>query len=210
MNGIGYAHSFHGDGYVACPQFLVAAGDRFALGDTQLLALDELTRQLIKPLTAYFGANAGDTIDRALIGVMRGETVVIHGDSNETSRDLVRALHRHSARRYHPLKRCTGPTASDHRTDEFCIEAAHGTMYFDMQRPFTIPLRLARHVFSTHFDLWPIVVTPAAKPRDAVQCFGRALWEPKRQSLETFCFLGFPQRRLQSHLMSAVFRRRRE
>jgi len=193
-NGIGYAHALHTGAYIRCEKFIVNVGDRFAFGDIGLLALDARTRRLATQLTACFGSNACDAVDRALTAVIRGDMLFIHGSADAPFLELAQTLHRYSTRQRYPLMKCDGASTSNEEIDQVCLRAAGGTMVLDMTRPFTVPARLAQHLLSSHFNLWPIVITTADTPRKVLQCFGSAILDSKRPHLE-LCFLGFPRRR---------------
>lgn len=203
-NGIGYAHALHTDKYVRCPRFVANVGDRFAFGDVGLLALDTRTRRLATRLTAYFGPSASNAVDRALTAVIRGEMLFIHGAGDAPLLEVARAMHRYSTRRNHPLMKCDGSSTSDEEIDQVCIQAAGGTMVLDLTQPFSVPARLAQHLLSSHFNVWPIVVTTVDTPRKVLQCFEPAILRSRRPHLE-LCFLGFPKRTLGQ----AVFQPRR-
>ena len=208
-NGIGYAHALHTDKYIRCERFVANVGDRFAFGDVGLLALDTRTRRLATRLTAYFGSSACNAVDRALTAVIRGEMLFIHGAGDAPLLEVARALHRYSTRRNHPLMKCDGASTSDEEIDQVCLQAADGTMVLDMTQPFTVPVRLAQHLLSSHFNVWPIVITTADTPRKVLQCFEPAILSSRRPQLE-LCFLGFPKRTFSlGHAVSRAFQPRR-
>jgi len=191
-NGIAYPSPFlsHAQqAYVRCERLLVHVGDRFALGNVPLLALDEQTHQLVQPITAYCGAGAHDDVDGALESILRSHMIILHGSRSDVVLELARTLHAHSIRKGFPFTPINAVPESEAAIEELCTQAGCGTIFLDLTRPFELPLVFARNLFLDHFHLWTIVVTPVAV--DAIRCFGEAWYEPKRQGF-SICELRSP------------------
>jgi hypothetical protein len=191
-NGVGRLHSWGSDEYVRCESTLVNVGDRFALGDVHLLALDELTHQLTLPLSAYCGLGGDDDVDRSLEAVARGHMIVLQGNSGDQLAPIAYAIHNHSTRRDYPFTYLKSLPTSDEAIDDLCTKAACGTIFLDLTIPFALPLRFSRHLFGCHFHLGAIVATNACTDHEAMTCFGQAAIEPKRLGFG-LCALGFPR-----------------
>ncbi len=65
-------------------------GDRFTFHGMILLALDEPTRQLIQPLTAYCGAH--DEVDSALVAVLWKRPIILYGSRSEDVLEFARTI----------------------------------------------------------------------------------------------------------------------
>jgi hypothetical protein len=179
--------------YVRCEsseKLLVNVGDRFVLGNAPLLALDEPTYRLVQPLTAYCGVGAHDEVDRALESILRSHMIILHGSRSDDVLELARALHVHSIRNGFPFTPINAVPKSEAAIEELCTQAGCGTIFLDLTRPFEVPPDFARNLFSDHFHLWTIVVAPVVI--DAVRCFGKTWYKPKRQGFNV-CELGFPR-----------------
>lgn len=193
-NGISYPAPFLSQAtqaYVRCKHgepLLVHAGDRFALGSVELLALDEQTHRLVKPLTAYCGAGAHKDVDRALESILRSDMMILHGSRSDDVRELARTLHAHSIRQGFPFTAVSTVPESGAAIEELCTRAGCGTVFLDLTQPFQIPLGFARNLFMDHFHLWTIAVMRAETDS---QCFGEAWNEPKRRGFGV-CVLRFP------------------
>jgi hypothetical protein len=176
--------------YVRSERLLVHVGDRFALGNVPLLALDEPTYQLVQPLTACCGAGAHNAVDGALESILRSHMIILHGSRSDDVLELARMLHDRSIRKDFPFTPINAVPDSSAEIEELCTQAGCGTILLDLTEPFMLPLAFARHLFLDRFHLWTIVVARVAA--DAVSCFGEAWYEPKRQGFSV-CELGFPR-----------------
>lgn len=201
-NGMGYAHGWSPGGYVRSTSLLVNTGDRFALGSVGLLALDAQTHQLVQPLAAYCGPGAHDEVDDALETVIRGHMLIACGSRADELHELARMLHDHSVRRDFPFTKVDAIPGSDEAIDELCTRAGCGTIFLDLTKPFPVPLRFARNLFSQHFHLWTIVVAPTI---DQVgTCLGGARHEPRPAGFH-ICELGFSRRQWHQQMKSVSF-----
>jgi hypothetical protein len=68
---------------VRCQEVFVNVGDWFSIGGIGLLALDQLTNELVAPLTAYCGAGAHDDVDQALGWILASRTLGLYGSRGE-------------------------------------------------------------------------------------------------------------------------------
>jgi hypothetical protein len=201
-NGIGYAHGWSPGGYVRSTSLLVNTGDRFALGGVGLLALDAQTHQIVQPLAAYCGPGAHDEVDDALEAVIRGHMLIVCGSRADELHELSRMLHDHSVRRDFPFTKLDAIPDSDEAIDELCTRAGCGTIFLDLTKPFPVPLRFARNLFSQHFHLWTIVVAPTLD--QAVTCLGNACNEPRLVGFH-ICELGFSRHQWHQRMRSVSF-----
>jgi hypothetical protein len=177
-NGIGSDSGWGPHGGTRLTRLVVHVGQRFALGSVSLLALDAPTYELVDTLKAYCGpANDGE-IDRGLEAVIRGHLLILWGSRVDDVLGLARTLHDRSVRRDYPFTRLEAVPSADPAIDELCTRAGCGTILLDLTRPFDVPLRFARHLFSTHFHLWTMLVAPTVE--QAVACLGDVWWSPGR------------------------------
>jgi len=158
-------------------------GDMFTVEDLTVLALDEQTRQLIPPLTAYCGIGAHDDVDAALLAVVWKRPIVLHGSGCEDVVEIARTIHEHSIRKGFPLTQVTTVPTSDAEIEALCTKAGCGTILLDLSNPVELPRTFIRHLFSDHYHLWTIMVTPVAE--NVRQCFGPGM------DLVRLCELGF-------------------
>jgi len=158
--GIGRPGSWLGGdpfSYERCWSTSIYAGDRFALGDVAMLALDELTLQLVAPLAAYCGRDVA-RVDQALEWALQSRTLALLGAPGDLALDLARTLHAHSIRKDFPCTVLDAIPSSEAAMDELLTRGGCGTVVLDQRRPFPLPEPFAKRLFSTHFHLWTMVV----------------------------------------------------
>jgi hypothetical protein len=156
-------------------------GDRFTFHGMTLLALDEPTRQLIQPLTAYCGAH--DEVDSALVAVLWKRPIILHGSRSEDVLELARTIHEHSIRKGFPFTQVDTVPKSDAAIEALCTQAGCGTILLDLTKPLKLPRTFIRHLFSDYFHLWTIMVTPVGE--NVRRCFGPGM------DFVPICKLGF-------------------
>jgi hypothetical protein len=158
-------------------------GDTFTSQGMTLLALDEPTRQLVLPLTAYCGVGAHDDVDSALVAVLWKRPIILHGSRSEDALELARTIHEHSIRKGFPFTQVNTVPKSDAAIEALCTEAGCGTIFLDLTKPFKLPWTFIRHLFSDYFHLWTIMVAPVAE--NVRRCFGPCM------DFVPICKLGF-------------------
>jgi hypothetical protein len=158
-------------------------GDRLTLKGRMVLALDEPTRQLIQPLTAYCGIGAHEDVDSALAAILWKRPIILRGSCSEEVLELARTIHAHSIRKDFPFTQVDTVPTSEIAIEALCTEAGCGTIFLDLTKPLELPLTFLRHIFSEHFHLWMIAV--AQDVEDLRRCFG------PRADFIPFCTLGF-------------------
>ena len=189
-NGVAAARTWLSPGsqdYARCEALFVNVGDCFALGSVGLLALDEPTHQLVQPLTAYCGAAAHDHVDHALQSMFRGYTIVLCGSPAQAALELAQSLHAHSIRKDFPFTTVRSVPDSESAIESLCTQAGCGTILLDLTTPFAVPPLFTRHLLSTHFHLWTIVI--ALTLEDVSACLGEDWFV-----LGRWCHLGFPRK----------------
>jgi len=88
-------------------------GDRLTVNGMMVLALDEPTRQLIQPLTAYCGIGAHEDVDSALAAILWKRPLILHGSRTEDALELARTIHAHSIRQDFPFTQVNTVPTSD-------------------------------------------------------------------------------------------------
>ena len=159
------------------------AGDRLMVNGMTVLALDEPTRQLVEPLTAYCGINAHRDVDAALAAVLWKRPIVLRGSCCDEVVELARTIHDCSIRRGFPFTQVNTVPSSEVAIEALCTEAGCGTVLLDLTQSCELPAIFLRHLFSDHFHLWTFAVVQAAE--DVWRCFGPG------SDLIPFCPLGF-------------------
>jgi hypothetical protein len=175
-------------------------GDRFTVKGERVLALDEPTRQLIQPLTAYAGIGAHDDVDSALESILWRHPIILHGSRSEDVVELGRTIHEHSNRKSFPFTQVNAVPTNDAAIEALCTEAGCGTIFLDLTRPFELPETFVRHLFSDHFHLWTLAVASAAE--DVRRCFGPGM------DFFPVCTLGFRRTSLLGSMQDVTFTRR--
>jgi hypothetical protein len=151
-------------------QAWATVGDRLTVKGMLVLALDELTRQLIEPLTAHFGVGAHDDVDSVLTAVLWKRPLILHASRCEDVFELAHVIHEHANRKGFPFTQIDALPSCDAQIEELCVKAGCGTILLDLTEPFDLPQALVRCLFSEHFHLWTIAVARAEK--DVYRCFG--------------------------------------
>jgi len=200
-NGIGYAQR-GSRGYVRCKSLGVNVGDRFKLGSVCMLALDERTHQLAKPLAEYFGPGAHEEVDRALEAIANSHMLNFYGQRAEQVVELARTLHEHSMRKDYPFTRVDAVPKTEAGITELCTRAGCGTMFLDLTKPFRVPSQFAQNLVSDYFHLWPITVTSA---HDEIYKRFRGAFSGGTRPGFALCMLGFAGQARRLNLGSATF-----
>ncbi len=163
--------------------FRGTAGDRVTVNGMMVLALDEPTRKLIEPFTAYCGIGTHRDIDSALAAVLWKRPIILHGAHSDDVLELARTIHEHSIRKGFPFTQVGTVPISEAAIEALCTEAGCGTVFLDLTRLGELPTTFLRHLFSDHFHLWTLAVAQAAE--DVRRCFG------SEADFVPFCTLGF-------------------
>lgn len=159
------------------------AGERVTVRGEPAIALDEPTRQLIEPLTAYCGLGALGDVDAALEAVLWRHPIILRGARAEDVVELARAIHEHSIRKGFPFLQVSSVPTTDAAIEALCTQAGCGTIFLDLTQPVELPEPFLRNLFSDHFHLWTLAV--ASSVEDARRCFGPGM------SFFPLCMLGF-------------------
>jgi hypothetical protein len=146
------------------------AGEILTVKGMRVLPLDELTHQLVQPLTEYCGVGAHDEVDNALAAILWKRPLILHDARTEDAIKLARSIHEHSIRKDFPFTHVTTIPRSDDAIEALFTEAGCGTIFLDLMQLPELPRTFTHHLFSEHFHLWSIAVVPTAK--DAGRCFG--------------------------------------
>ena len=160
-----------------------AVGERLTVRGEPALALDEPTRQLVEPLTAYCGLGANSDVDAALEAVLWRRPIILHGARAEDVVELARTIHEHSIRKGFPFIQVSSVPMTDAAIEALCVQAGCGTIFLDLTKPVELPETFLRHLFSDHFHLWTLAV--ASTIEDARRCFGPGM------NFFPLCMLGF-------------------
>ena len=190
-NGISTPYYQSPHHYVKAPRIEVYVGDRFSLAGVRVLALDEPTARLTRPLAAFCGPERDDELELGLEAVAVGHVLLLHGSQIDRLLDLARQLHDSSMRQLFPFTQVHRAPDDDRDIDELCTAAECGTVFLDMSTPYVLPPRLVRNLFGAHFHLGTIVATTAPTPEEIVACFGQVRRRDVRPGLR-ICSLGFP------------------
>lgn len=175
-------------------------GERFAVRGEPVLALDEPTRQLVEPLTAYCGLGAFGDVDAALEAVLWRRPIILHGARAEDVVELARTIHDHSIRKGFPFVEVKGVPTTDAAIEALCTQAGCGTIFLDLTQPVELPETFLRHLFSDHFHLWTLAVASSAE--DARRCFGPGM------TFFPLCTLGFRRTNWHASMTEVTFTRR--
>jgi hypothetical protein len=176
------------------------AGERFTVRGEPVLALDEPTRQLVAPLTAYCGLGALGDVDAALEAVLWRRPIVLHGARAEDVVELALTIHEHSIRKGFPFIQVSSVPMTDAAIEALCTQAGCGTIFLDFTQPVELPETFLRHLFSDHFHLWTLAV--ASTVEDARRCFGPGM------RFFPVCMLGFRRTNWHTSMTEATFTRR--
>jgi hypothetical protein len=175
-------------------------GERFTVRGEPALALDEPTRQLVQPLTAYCGLGAQNDVDAALEAVLWKRPIILHGARSEDVVDLARTIHDHSIRKGFPFTQVSTVPTTDTAIEALCTKAGCGTVFLDLTKPVELPETFLRHLFSDHFHLWTLAV--ASTIEDARRSFGPGM------TFFPLCMLGFRRTSWHSAMTGVSFTRR--
>jgi len=181
---------------------LTMAGDRLTVNGMMVLALDEPTYRLVRPLTAYCGIGAHKDVDFALAAILWRRPLILHGARSGDVIELARTIHEHSIRKGFPfteVNTVTVPT-SDAEIEALCTRAGCGTIFLDLTTPLELPQTFIRYLFSEHFHLWTIAVASAAD--DVRRCFGPGM------NLFPFTTIGFRRVSWHSAMNDVTFTQR--
>jgi len=176
------------DGYSSAPsqRLTLYASHSFGLGGVGLLALDERTHRLVKPLTEYGGVH--QDVDQALQAVMLGNPLFLCGSRADDVLGLARMLHADSVRRGYPFVKLDELPVSDVAIRRLCARAVYGTVFVDLTKPQQISYKLAEILLSPCYDrFWTIMVMPHCDM--ALECFGGTA----ELAIHSACKLGFPR-----------------
>jgi hypothetical protein len=174
-------------GALRAERLTVGVGDRFCLGEAELLALDDMTYGLMPSLRRHLPGQTHDGIDHAFEAVIHGYVMAIYSEDADNYLEFARALHANSIRREYPFVHLTqAPEAGE----ELCLASRGGTVFLDMSRPFHVPHNVAQSLFLGALDLWTIIMT--SLPAEGLLLhLGSALGEPKPAGFRLRMF-GFP------------------
>lgn len=172
-------------------------GDRLTVQGRLVLAIDEPTRQLIQPLTAYCGIGAHDDVDLALMALLWRRPIILHGSRSEDVLELARTIHEHSIQKDFPFTQANTVPTSDTESDALCTEGGCGTIFLDLTKPVELPPTFIRHLFSDHFHLATIAVAQGTE--EALRCFGPGM------EFFPFCTLGFRRVSWHSSMRDVTF-----
>jgi len=151
-------------------------GQRFLYKGQAVLALDELTRQLIEPLTDFCGLGAHGDVDAVLMAVLwlPKRPILLHGARSADVLELARTIHEHTIRKGFPFTPVTAVPTSDAAIEELCTRGGCGTLFFDFTAPVDMPPTLMRHLFpgrdGDHYHLATIAVAWTFEA--GCRCFG--------------------------------------
>jgi len=159
------------------------AGERLTVRGEPALALDEPTRQLVEPLTAYCGLGALGDVDAALEAVLWRRPIILHGERAEDVIELARTIHEHSIRKDFPFTEVSSVPTTDAAIEALCTQAGCGTIFLDLTQPIELSEPFLRRLFSDHFHLWTLAV--ASSVEDARRAFGPGM------TFYPLCMLGF-------------------
>ena len=158
-------------------------GERLTVRGELALALDEPTRQLVEPLTAYCGLGALGDVDAALEAVLWRRPIILHGARADDVVELARTIHEHSIRKGFPFIQVTSVPVTDAAIEALCAQAGCGTIFLDLTKPVELSETFLRRLFSDHFHLWTLAV--ACTVEDARRCFGPGM------EFAPLCMVGF-------------------
>jgi hypothetical protein len=184
---------------------VVMVGERFTYKGQEVLALDEPTRQLIEPLTAFGGLAAHDDVDKVLTTVLWSprRPILLHGARVEDALELARTIHEHTNRKGFPFTRVTAVPTSAAEIEELCTRGGCGTLVFDFTAPVELPRTLVEYLFPErdrdHYHLATIAV--ASTVEDARRCFGAGL------GFYSGCAIGFRRVPWHSAMKDVTFTR---
>jgi hypothetical protein len=168
---------------------VLMVGERFTYKGQAVLAIDEPTRQLIEPLTAFGGLGAHADVDEVLMAVLWSprRPILLHGARVEDVLELARTIHEHTIRKGFPFTLVTAVPTSAAEIEELCTRGGCGTLVFDFTAPVELPQTLVDYLFPErdrdHYHLATIVV--ASTVENARRCFGAGL------GFSPGCALGF-------------------
>ncbi len=114
------------------------AGFEFVYEGLQVLAIDETTRQLIAPLTSFWGRDANSDIDATLVALLwphAKRPIVLRGPRSERIADLARLIHEHATRKHFPFTEVTTVPTSDAAVGALCTQGGCGTLFLDLTPP---------------------------------------------------------------------------
>jgi hypothetical protein len=179
-------------------------GDEFMYKGQSVLAIDEPTRQLIEPLTAYCGLGAHGDVDAVLAAVLwprPKRPIILHGARSEDVSELARTIHEHTIRKGFPFTPVNPVPTSDAAIEALCTQAGCGTLFLDLTTPVELPATLLRHLFphqdQDYYHLGTIAVASAAE--DVDRCFGPAMEFYPR------CTIGFRRAPWHSAMRNVTF-----
>jgi hypothetical protein len=184
----------------------VTVGASFQFDGQMVLAIDELTRQLIEPLTAYCGLGALDDVDSALAAVLwpwpfPKRPIILHGARSEEVVELARTIHEHTTRRDFPFTQVNTVPTSDVAIEALCTQGGCGTLFLDLTTPVELPPLLLRHLFADQdhdrYHLGTIAVTSVAE--DARRCLGPGM------EFYPLCTIGFRRAPWHSAMRNVTF-----
>ena len=167
---------------------VMMVGERLTYKGQAVLAIDEPTRQLIEPLTAFGGLGAHADVDEVLMAVLwlPRRPILLHGARVEDVLELARTIHEHTIRKGFPFTPVTAVPTSTAEIEELCTRGGCGTLVFDFTAPVELPQTLVGYLFPErdreHYHLATIA---ASTVEDARRCFGAGLGFSPR------CALGF-------------------
>jgi len=185
---------------------LDVVGTEFMFKGLAVLALDEPTRQLIEPLTAYCGLSAHSDVDSALRAILRPypkRPLILQGARAADVAELARTIHEHTTRKGFPFTQVNTVPTSDAAIEALCTQGGCGTLFLDLTTPVTLPSSLVRHLLANldfsslerdHYHLATIAV--ASTTHDAFRCFGMD---------DPFCTLGFRRAPWHSAMRNVTF-----
>jgi hypothetical protein len=178
---------------------VMMVGERWTYKGQEVLAIDEPTRQLIEPLTAFGGLGAHADIDEVLMALLWSprRAILLHGSHMEDALELARTIHEHTIRKGFPFTQVTTVPTSAAEIEELCTRGGCGTLVFDLTAPVELPQTLMGYLFPDrdreHYHLATIAV--ASTVEDARRCFG---FSPR-------CALGFRRAPWHSAMKDVTF-----
>lgn len=180
-------------GYKEVTSLVVRPGDRFALGQAELFALDEATHKLTEPLATFLKhqAKLHAELDRALFAAVNDYTMVLHGPVGHVTRPLAVDLHTQSPHCGFSFTEIDELPRSNEAIEALCTRSALGTIFLNMPEPYPLPAAFVQALLSDRFHIRLIIGTRCTDPEVVTGCFGSTLEGAKRDLLP-ICSLGFP------------------
>lgn len=147
------------------PSSPVKVGDRFTIGETELLALDDFLVVLREQMLRHIGFGAYRAVDEALVKIAdeHQPPLLLSGPRGSEPELLAKQIHRGSSRRDHPFKVIDDPRAGRDEVTSIVNGARGGVVFVDLS-----PLRggraskhLADALFGPAAPARPIVFAPS-------------------------------------------------